>query len=126
MIETYKEFTFEAAHALPPFAGLHGHTFLVRVGLRGEPDPTFGWAANLYEVDREIEAVRVSLDHKYLNEIEGLANPSLENIARWIWANLAPKITGLDQVVVSRGTPGQAEGCIYRGGAPRSTEASAA
>lgn len=28
------------------------------------------------------------LDHHYLNEVEGLANPASENLARWIWERL--------------------------------------
>ena len=115
LIETFKEFTFEAAHSLPPYAGLHGHTFRAAVYITGVPDPEFGWVCNQYELEMHIESIRRALDHKYLNDIEGLSVPSLENVARWIWNHLSDRVRGLDRVIVQRGTDGQAEGCTYRG-----------
>jgi 6-pyruvoyltetrahydropterin/6-carboxytetrahydropterin synthase len=115
MIESFKEFAFEAAHQLPPFSGLHGHTFKVTVFLTGEPDPVFGWSHNLYRVTTAVNVVKEQLDHRYLNEIEGLANPSLENVARWIWERLDQEIEGVDRIVVRRGVDGDAEGCTYSG-----------
>ena len=110
---TIKEFGFEAAHQTPPYAGLHGHSFRVEVALTGEPDPVFGWTHNLNDVEPVIAHVRRELDHRYLNEIEGLAIPTLENVARWIWERLEPRLTGLEHVMVRRGTPGDSEGCFY-------------
>lgn len=115
MIETFREFTFEAAHALPPYSGLHGHSFRVCIYLRGTPDPVFGWAANLYEVDAKIKQIQSTLDHTYLNEIEGLEVPSLENVAQWVWSRLEAHTDKLDRIVLSRGTDGNSEGCIYSG-----------
>jgi 6-pyruvoyltetrahydropterin/6-carboxytetrahydropterin synthase len=114
MIETFKEFTFEAAHALPPYSGMHGHTFKVGVYLRGEPDPVYGWPVSLYDLDQEIEVIRKTLDHHCLNEVEGLAVPSLENVAKWIYEHLDPHFAGLDRIVLKRGIDGQAEGCMYQ------------
>ncbi|WP_245417532.1 6-carboxytetrahydropterin synthase [Aminobacter sp. AP02] len=48
--------------------------------------------ANLYELEQQIEVVRKAVDHTYLNEIEGLEVPSLENVARWVWDKLAPQL----------------------------------
>lgn len=79
--------------------------------LQGQPDPVYGWSHNLYEVELAIEQVRSQLDHKYLNAIDGLAVPSLENVARWLWQNLDSRLSGVDRVVVSRGFDGSAEGC---------------
>jgi 6-pyruvoyltetrahydropterin/6-carboxytetrahydropterin synthase len=115
MQETYVEFTFEAAHQTPPFSSLHGHSFRTRVYLRGEPDPVFGWSHNLYEVEPVVARIRDTLDHKYLNEIEGLSVPTLENLARWIWLRLDRAIDGVDRVELSRGRDGSAEGCVYAG-----------
>ena len=111
MVETFKEFAFEAAHEVPPFSELHGHSFRVTVYMRGEPDPVFGWSHNLYEVDKVIDRVKSQLDHKFLNAIDGLRVPSLENVVRWIWQRLEPEIAGLERVVISRGMDGNAEGC---------------
>jgi len=119
MIELYKEFTFEAAHQLAanvdpdhPYAQLHGHSFSVEVFVSGEPDPNTGWIIDLSDFDNAIDPVRQQLDHSYLNAIEGLERPTLENITQWIWRKLDPRISGLDRVVVKRGTCGH--GCVYR------------
>jgi 6-pyruvoyltetrahydropterin/6-carboxytetrahydropterin synthase len=119
MIEIFKEFTFDAAHQLaanvPPghiYGDLHGHSFKVEVFLRGTPDPETGWIADFAELDAVIRPVRERLDHNYLNEIEGLETPTLENISRWIWERLKPGIPQLHRVVIRRGSCG--EGCVFR------------
>lgn len=115
MQETFLEFCFEAAHQTPPFSELHGHSFRVRLYLRGEPDPVFGWSHNLYEVEPVVGRLREQLDHKYLNDVEGLSVPTLENLTRWIWQRLDGAIAGVHRVEVSRGRDGSAEGCVYYG-----------
>ena len=114
MIETFKEFSFEAAHKVPPYSDIHGHSFRVSVHIRGEVDEIYGWAANMYEVDGKIEGVREMLDHRYLNDVEGLEIPSLENLCTWVWNKLSNTIAGLDSISVVRGMPGSQEGCTYR------------
>jgi 6-pyruvoyltetrahydropterin/6-carboxytetrahydropterin synthase len=52
------------------------------------------------------------LDHSYLNEIEGLKNPTSENIARWIWQRLRPSLPLLSRVVVHETCT---SGCAYEG-----------
>jgi 6-pyruvoyltetrahydropterin/6-carboxytetrahydropterin synthase len=113
MIETFREFTFEAAHQTPPYSGLHGHSFLVRIYMRGEPDPRFGWSHNQYDVEPVVEMVRREIDQRYLNDVPGLAVPTLENVTLWLWNRFAQKIAGLHRVTVQRGQPGQVEGCTY-------------
>ena len=115
MQQTLKEFGFEAAHQTPPHSELHGHSFRVEVALTGTPDPVFGWSHNLDEVEPVIDAVRRELDHRYLNDIEGLSVPTLENVARWIWQRLNTRLDGLERVVVRRGQPGVSEACAYSG-----------
>lgn len=120
MIEVFKEFTFEAAHQLAanvdaghPYARLHGHSFHVRIDIRGEPDPTTGWVVDFATVDAAIAPVRATLDHNYLNEIDGLQRPTLETISTWIWDRLKPDLPKLRRVTVRRGTCG--EGCVFEG-----------
>ena len=48
------------------------------------------------------------LDHNYLNEIEGLENPTSENIARWIWDELKPTIPQLCRSWSARPAPAAA------------------
>ncbi len=115
MLETFVEFTFEAAHQIPPFSGLHGHSFVVTVFLKGERDPEFGWTHNLYEVEAALIETKSRLDSVYLNDIDGLKVPSLENIAVWIWGQIDSAIPGLERIALRRGHPGQVEGCTYSG-----------
>lgn len=123
MIEIFKEFTFEAAHQLAanvepghPYANLHGHSFKAEIFVRGEPDPDTGWIVDLAEVEKVLAPIRKQLDHNYLNSIEGLNRPTLENLTRWIWDQVAPELPGLHRVVVRRGTCN--EGCIFQGDLP--------
>jgi 6-pyruvoyltetrahydropterin/6-carboxytetrahydropterin synthase len=115
MIELFKEFTFEAAHLVPSYSSVHGHSFMVEVTLRGDADERYGWALSLTEVDPVIAGVQRELDHRLLNDIDGLAVPSLENIARWIWNRLDNALPGVYGVTVRRGVAGHGEGCTYRG-----------
>jgi 6-pyruvoyltetrahydropterin/6-carboxytetrahydropterin synthase len=115
MIETFKEFTFEAARSLPPHHSLERHVFKVCLHLRGDPDPVYGWPVSTAEVDRLAEPLLKKLQHRHLNEVEGLALPSSENIARWIWDRLSDPLPALARVAVSRGRDGAREGCVYTG-----------
>jgi 6-pyruvoyltetrahydropterin/6-carboxytetrahydropterin synthase len=114
MIETFKEFHFEAAHDMTPWpGGLHGHTFKVQVVFTGPADPVWGWAVSLTEVDERVEVVRRMLDHKCLNDI--IAAPSLENVAKFIFDKIAEALPCIDRVTVRRGLEGHGEGCTFRG-----------
>jgi len=64
----------------------------------GEPDPVYGWSANLDEVEKVIERVKAEIDHKYLNDIPGLEIPSLENVSKWLHGRLAPHIGGIERI----------------------------
>jgi|UniRef100_UPI0013317805 6-pyruvoyltetrahydropterin/6-carboxytetrahydropterin synthase len=114
VIEMFREFAFEAAHKTTPDTPLHGHTFKVKVVLTGEPDPVFGWSHDLLEVEPVISALRRKVDHTYLNDIEGLEIPTLENVAGWICRHLDQAIPGVDRVEVRRGLEGAGEGVVYR------------
>ena len=118
MTELYQEFTFDAAHRFPSAPqdyqrGLHGHSFTARVVLRGEVDARTGFVADLGSLEARCQALRRELDHKFLNDIAGLENPSLEHIARWIWQRLKPELPALARVEVRRES--QRHGCSYDG-----------
>ena len=83
--------------------------------LTGAVDPTYGWSHNLYVVTEAMDSVRSRLNHKYLNDVEGLSVPTLENVAIWLWRELSRSLAGVARVEVSRGAEGHGEGCIYRG-----------
>ena len=117
-MEIWKEFGFEAAHRLPNVpeghqcARLHGHSFKVAVHVRGPLDPTLGWVMDFAELKKAWRPLDEALDHRYLNDVPGLENPTSEVLARWIWERLAPTLPGLSQVVVRETCT---SGCIYRG-----------
>ncbi len=91
---------------------LHGHSFRVRVYVEGEPDPELGWIVDFADIAEACEPIRRRLDHYYLNEIEGLENPTSEVLARWIWKRLKPDMPQLSRVVINETCT---SGCIYRG-----------
>jgi len=117
-MEIFKEFTFEAAHRLPNLppehkcSRLHGHSFHVRLCVEGALDPQLGWVMDFADIKAVAKPVIAQLDHYYLNEIEGLGNPTSENVARWIWAKLKPALPGLTRVEVQETCTA---GCSYAG-----------
>jgi 6-pyruvoyltetrahydropterin/6-carboxytetrahydropterin synthase len=117
-MEIFKEFVFEAAHRLPHVpeghkcGRLHGHSFRVEIFVQGEVGPGTGWVQDFADLKAAFEPYYKRLDHHYLNEIEGLENPTSENLALWIWDRLAKNLPGLCQVVVRETCN---SGCIYRG-----------
>ncbi len=95
------EFYFAAAHRLPRYEGpcfrMHGHNYKFFVALEGEVDPGTGMIADFGEVKRVVqEHVLARVDHRTMNDF--LENPTAENIARWIWETLEPRLPGLAEV----------------------------
>lgn len=116
--ELYKEFMFEAAHHLPHVpeghkcGRLHGHSFLVRLYVEGEVDPYTGWVVDFAEIKAAFKPIYNRLDHYYLNDIEGLENPTSEVLAKWIWQQLKPGLPLLSKVEIKETCTA---GCIYKG-----------
>jgi 6-pyruvoyltetrahydropterin/6-carboxytetrahydropterin synthase len=117
-MEIFKEFTFEAAHRLPNVpadhkcARLHGHSFRVEVHVQGDVDAQTGWVMDFGDIKAAFQPLHDQLDHRYLNEVDGLANPTSELLARWIWQRLRPALLGLSEVIVRETCT---SGCTYRG-----------
>jgi 6-pyruvoyltetrahydropterin/6-carboxytetrahydropterin synthase len=105
-MDVFKEFTFEAAHRLPNVAPdhkcarLHGHSFRVEVHVAGPVGEDTGWVLDFADIERAAAPVRDQLDHRYLNEIAGLENPTSEVLAVWIWERIAASLPGLHTIVV--------------------------
>lgn len=99
-------FGFEAAHSLPRLPAdhkcyrMHGHSFRVEA------------AGDLGTLERALKDVYDMLDHRCLNEIAGLGNPTSESISRWIWQRLEAAGAGPEAVVVAETCTAR---CIYRG-----------
>ena len=117
-MEIFKEFTLEAAHWLPNVpighkcARMHGHSFRVQVYVAGAVDPKLGWVLDFAEIKVAFEPIERQIDHYCLNEIDGLENPTSENLARWIWDRLRPALPLLSKVVVKETCT---SGCVYVG-----------
>lgn len=116
--ELATSFTFEASHQLPhapehsKCRRLHGHSWKVEVHVRGPLEETTGWVIDFDDIKRACEPVYEALDHRHLNDVEGLDNPTSENVALWIWHRLAPEIPALSAVVVHETCTAR---CTYRG-----------
>jgi 6-pyruvoyltetrahydropterin/6-carboxytetrahydropterin synthase len=104
--EIARTYRFEAAHWLPavPAAhrcrNLHGHSYVVEAVIGGNVEQKAGWIVDFATIDEALGPVIELLDHRCLNEVEGLENPTSELLARWIWERLEPQLPGLALITV--------------------------
>jgi 6-pyruvoyltetrahydropterin/6-carboxytetrahydropterin synthase len=117
-MQIFKQFTFDSAHFLPYVPDghkckeIHGHTYMLTVYIEGELHWQLGWVMDFADIKKIIEPVINCIDHKFLNKIEGLENPTCEIIAQWIWNNLKPQIPALIKIELNE-TP--TSGVVYTG-----------
>ena len=117
-MEIFKSFTLESAHRLPNVpaghkcARVHGHSFRVELHVTGPVDEHLGWVMDFADVKAAFDPLYRQLDHHYLNDVPGLENPTSENLAKWIWQQLKPKLPQLSAVVVHETCT---SGARYRG-----------
>lgn len=117
-MEIYKEFAIEAAHRLPhapeghKCRRLHGHSFRIKIHVRGSVDARVGWVIDFADIKKAFKEIEEQIDHQYLNEIPGLENPTSENLAKWVWARLKFTLPQLSKVVVQETCT---SGCIFEG-----------
>lgn len=117
-MEIFKSFTVEAAHRLPHVPNghkcsrLHGHSFRIDIHVEGKVDAHFGWVQDFADLSAAFRPIFERLDHHYLNDIEGLANPTSENLACYIWTHLKPAVPQLSRVVIYETCTA---GCSYAG-----------
>jgi len=117
-MDIFKRFTIEAAHRLPNVppghkcARLHGHSFQIELRISGTPDAYSGWIMDFGDIKAAFQPLYDQLDHHYLNEIEGLDNPTSERLAIWIWDRLKPRLPALSQIIVHETCT---SGCVYSG-----------
>jgi len=113
-----KTFTFEAAQTIPHLEAthkctrMHGHSFKIEISVQGEVDPHIGWVYDHANISKAMASLLALVDHSYLNEIEGLENPTIENMCAWFWKKLTPSLSGLFEIVLHE-TP--TARCSYRG-----------
>ena len=116
--ELAREFSFESAHYLPNVPDghkcgrMHGHSYTVEVQVRGAVDEFTGFVQDFGDLSAAFAPIDKQLDHRLLNDIDGLENPTSEHLARWMWERLHPELPLLHAIVVSE-TPRSR--CTYRG-----------
>jgi 6-pyruvoyl tetrahydropterin synthase/QueD family protein len=118
-VELTREYTFEAAHRLPMVppdhkcARMHGHSFRVEVCVAGEVDENMGWLIDFAEITAVVEPLlKNELDHRALNDVPGLENPTSERLCGWLWRKLAPRLPHLSRITVHETCTAR---CTYRG-----------
>ena len=118
-VELTKEYTFEAAHRLPHVpadhkcARMHGHSFRVEISVAGEVAPGSGWLVDFGDITAIVEPLlKRELDHRTLNDVPGLENPTSEVLCGWLWKRLAPQLPGLVAITVHETCAAR---CTYRG-----------
>jgi 6-pyruvoyltetrahydropterin/6-carboxytetrahydropterin synthase len=105
-VHVWRRFRFEAAHQLPNVPAdhqcgrMHGHGFevvlhAVQPLAEGEH---LGIDYDRLE-ERWVPFIH-ELDHRCLNDVKGLENPTSEMLAAWLWARLKPQLPELSWVSV--------------------------
>ena len=114
----FKQFTFDSAHFLPrvPLSHkcreIHGHTYALRIYVSGPLHPELGWVTDFTDIKAVVDPVIRRVDHKMLNNIEGLENPTCELFAVWLWDQIKPGLPALCRIELNE-TP--TSGVIYEG-----------
>lgn len=97
---------FSSAHNLRGYKGkceeLHGHNWKVEVVVASPGLDKIGMVMDFKCLREKLYGLLDKLDHKYLNKIAYFkkVNPTSENIARYIYANLKQKVPGLYSVTI--------------------------
>ncbi len=118
-IRLVKTFSFEAAHWLPSFPEdhkcrrMHGHSFRVDVAVEGDVPPEKGYLVDYGDIAAAFKPLHELLDHRCLNDVEGLDNPTAEMLAVWLWQRLAGVLPLLTEIDVHETCTSR---CLYRGG----------
>ena len=112
-----RDYRFEAAHFLPKVpdghkcARMHGHSYAITIVIEGDVNER-GWVMDFADIDEHVAPLVRSLDHRVLNELDGLANPTSEHLAAWFWSKVRASLPLLVEVQVAE-TP--TSRCVYRG-----------
>ena len=117
-MEVYKIFNIESARSLPnlpdghPCRNIHGHSFKIKITVKGAINEETGFVMDFSEIDSAFSPIFKMIDHAYLNELDGLTNPSSENLCKWIWVKLIDSLPNLKRIEIKET---ESTGCIYEG-----------
>ena len=116
-MEIYKEFSFDSAHFLTEVPEehkcrqIHGHTYRLRVYIKGAITKQ-GWIMDFKELKNCVMPLIELVDHKLLNDVPGLENPTAENVTIWFWQHLKPVLPFLSRIELNETAT---TGVIYSG-----------
>ncbi len=117
-MEVYKIFNIESARSLPnlpeghPCKNVHGHSFKIKITVKGTVNEETGFVMDFSEIDSAFSPIFKMIDHVYLNELDGLTNPSSENLCKWVWSKLIDSLPNLKRIEIKET---ESTGCIYEG-----------
>ncbi len=93
-------------------SNIHGHTYNIKVFVEGPVDPKTGFVIDAFDIDKHFNKIHKQIDHKLLNEIKGLENPTSENICVWVWGKLVKELPTLSKIEIMENS---VTGFIYKG-----------
>lgn len=114
--ELKQHFHIESARFLPklpsnhPCSRMHGHSFKITLSFVGAADPQIGWVIDYHLITTKVKPLLDQLDHKVLNEVAGLENPTSENLAVWLYDRIKNIFPELKNVNIAETTSTE---CIY-------------
>lgn len=117
-MEIFKQFTFDSAHYLPHVPNghkcrrMHGHTYQLSVFIKGDVGGQSGWVMDFNDIKAVMEPILDEIDHRILNDIPGLENPTCEVFTMWLWKRIKREIPGLSKIELKE-TP--TSGAVYCG-----------
>jgi 6-pyruvoyltetrahydropterin/6-carboxytetrahydropterin synthase len=115
----YKKFNIESARSLPhvnpshPCSRVHGHSFEIIIKVKGDIDKKSGFVIDFEDIQNSFNPIGSLLDHSYLNDIEGLENPTSENLCIYIWDAIKTSLPNIFEIEIKET---KLTGCVYRGG----------
>ena len=118
-MQVFRNFRFHSARHLPKLDDnhickkIHGHTFNLIVYVNGEINSKTGFVIDFYTIDKIVESnIIKKIDHKLLNDIPNLDNPTSEHLCVWIWNNLNKQLEGLSKIILSED---HGTGIVFKG-----------
>lgn len=109
-VELKQQFQIESARFLPhldkshPCSRTHGHSFVIWLTFQGPVKEPMGWLIDYHEIQSKMTPLFQQLDHRLLNDVPGLENPTTENLCRWVFEKSKVFFPELSQVSI-RETP---------------------
>lgn len=103
MTYVFLEYSIDCAHWLPNVPdghkcrNTHGHRYDIRIEVSGQASQDTGWIIDYAEIRDLLDPfILGKLDHRLLNEIPGLENPTCENLVEWVRSIGIPGLSSVE------------------------------